>query len=132
MGLSNRGFLEVDKLLDALGLEMQDDVASRDETIRRITTKSLHAHAVLARYPSAKVVEKVHASGFSKFRMYDHTQLWKQLNAKDEGSGYGCRGTRGKWLWFQKWVDEVLEHCAAAGETYREKKQSLMVTSNKQ
>lgn len=71
------------------------------------------------RYPPGKVVEKVRAAGFPKFRMHDHTQLWKSLDARKDGKGFGCVGDYGNWVWFDRWVDRVLDHCAAQGETYR-------------
>ncbi len=71
------------------------------------------------RYPPGRVVDKVVAAGFPKFRMHDHTQLWKKLDAKKDGKGFGCVGDYGNWVWFDRWVDEVLTHCKAEGETYR-------------
>lgn len=72
------------------------------------------------RYPSGKVVEKVQAAGFPKFRMHDHTQLWKKRDAKKDGKGFGCPGDyKGSWVWFDRWVDEVITHCEAEGDLYR-------------
>ena len=71
------------------------------------------------RYPPGKVVEKVQAAGFPGFRMHYHTQLWKKLDAKKDGKGYGCVGDYGNWVWFDRWVDLVLDKCEAEGERYR-------------
>ncbi|MEM9170343.1 MAG: DUF3644 domain-containing protein [Pseudomonadota bacterium] len=71
------------------------------------------------RYPPGKVVERVQAAGFPKFRMHDHTQLWKKLDAKKDGKGFGCNGDYGNWVWFDRWIDEVLAHCDGEGERYR-------------
>lgn len=71
------------------------------------------------RYPPGKVVDKVQAAGFTKFGMHAHTQLWKKLDAKKEGKGFGCVGDYGNWVWFDRWVDEVLRRCEADGEKYR-------------
>jgi hypothetical protein len=72
------------------------------------------------RYPPGKVVEKVQAAGFPKFGMHEHTQLWKQLDSKKEGKGFGCPGDyKGSWVWFDRWVDAVIAHCNAEGEKYR-------------
>ncbi len=71
------------------------------------------------RYPPGKVVEKVQGWGFPKFRMHDHTQLWKKLDAKKDGKGYGCIGDYGNWVWFDRWVDEVRGYCEAEGDRFR-------------
>ncbi|KRS19254.1 hypothetical protein XM52_04625 [Roseovarius indicus] len=72
------------------------------------------------RYPPGKVVEKVQAAGFPKFSMHDHTQLWKKRDAKKDGKGFGCPGDyKGSWVWFDRWVEEVISHCEAEGERYR-------------
>lgn len=42
------------------------------------------------RHPPAKVVAKVQAASFPNFRQHDHTRLWKVLDARKEGKGYGC------------------------------------------
>ncbi|QUS37398.1 DUF3644 domain-containing protein [Falsirhodobacter algicola] len=70
------------------------------------------------RYPPKKVVEKMQAAGFPKFRMHDHTQLWKQLDAKNPGKGFGCAGDYGNWVWFDRWIDQVRQHCEAEGEKF--------------
>jgi len=71
------------------------------------------------RYPPGKVVEKVQAAGFPKFSMHDHTQLWKKRDAKKDGKGFGCPGDyKGSWVWFDRWVEEVISHCEAEGERY--------------
>jgi hypothetical protein len=71
------------------------------------------------RYPPGKIVDKIKAAGFPKFRVHDHTQLWKKLAAKKDGKGYGCVGDYNNWVWFDRWVEEVLAHCKAQGEKYR-------------
>lgn len=72
------------------------------------------------RYPPGKVVEKVQAAGFPKFSMHHHTQLWQKRDAKKDGKGFGCPGDyKGSWVWFDRWVDEVISHCEAEGDRYR-------------
>ena len=72
------------------------------------------------RYPPGKVIEKAHAAGFPKFTMHDHTQLWKKLKAKEENKNYGCKGDySGSWVWFDRWINTVIAHCAAEGDRYR-------------
>ncbi|MFZ3584939.1 hypothetical protein ACOI1H_22735, partial [Loktanella sp. DJP18] len=71
------------------------------------------------RYPPGKVVEKVQAAGFPKFKIHQHTQLWQKLDAKKDGKGNGCIGDYGNWVWFDRWIDEVIAHCGAEGDRYR-------------
>ena len=72
------------------------------------------------RYLPGKIVEKVQAAGFPKFRLHEHTLLWKARDAKKEAKGFGCPGdSPGSWVWFDRWVDEVLTHCEAEGDRYR-------------
>ena len=55
--------------------------------------------------------------GFEKFRMHHHTGLWKGLDGKNPGKGYGTK-VSGAWYWYDRWVDEVREHCIANKEMY--------------
>lgn len=72
-----------------------------------------------ARFPPGKIVEKVQAAGFPNFNMRDHTMLWKELDARNPGKGYGCHGDyKGTWVWFDRWVERVIEHCQQEGERY--------------
>ncbi|SNX74380.1 uncharacterized protein DUF3644 [Cereibacter ovatus] len=91
--------------------------AGSDEAgeIERIILKEVNKE----RYPPGKVVNKVSAAGFPRFRIQDHTDLWKELDAKKEGKGFGCVGDYGNWVWFDRWIEEVLKHCEAKGATYR-------------
>lgn len=83
--------------------------------IERIMLKEVNKN----RYPPSKVVEKISESGFPNFTMHHHTKLWKAYDGKNAGNGYGCDGDYGNWVWFDRWVDVVLAHCEAEGETYR-------------
>lgn len=83
--------------------------------IEKIILKEVHK----VRYPPSKVVEKVQAAGFPNFSMHDHTKLWKSLDARKEGKGYGCIGDYDNWVWFDRWVDEVLLWCEQEGEKFR-------------
>lgn len=71
------------------------------------------------RYPPGKVVSKVNVAGFPKFKIHHHTQLWKSMDAQKEGKGYGCIGDYGNWVWFDRWIDVVVQHCKEQGATYR-------------
>lgn len=72
------------------------------------------------RYTAKKVVAIVNSKGFKLFKMQDHTALWKKCDAKNEGKGFGCPGDyKGSWVWFDRWIDEVLNYCEAEGDRFR-------------
>ncbi|MEY9101441.1 hypothetical protein ABIA24_004414 [Sinorhizobium fredii] len=73
------------------------------------------------RFPPAEVVKKAQDAGYPKFTLHNHSQLWKALDAKGKGNkGYGCEGDyKGSWVWFDKWVERVLEHCEEEGARYK-------------
>ncbi|MEX5600409.1 DUF3644 domain-containing protein [Pseudophaeobacter sp. C1-32P7] len=73
------------------------------------------------RYPPGEVVKRVQDAGFPKFRMHDHTLLWQSLDAKGKGNkGYGTDGDyKGSWVWFDKWVERVIEHCDEQGAMFK-------------
>ena len=65
-----------------------------------------------------QVVNRMHELGFRRFNMHHHTQLWKQLDGKNRGKGFGA-DIAGTWYWYDTWVAEVEKHCEAAGDRYR-------------
>jgi hypothetical protein len=71
------------------------------------------------RYPPAKIVQKIQSEGYPNFSLHHHTQLWRALDAKNDGKGFGCVGDYGNWVWFDRWLDEVRKHCAGEGEKYK-------------
>ena len=71
------------------------------------------------RYPPTKVVERVQCAGFPKFTIQDHTRFWKERDAKNPGKGFGCKGDCGNWVYFDRWVEEVIAHCEAQGSRYK-------------
>ena len=65
-----------------------------------------------------QVVKRMHELGFRQFNMHHHTQLWKQLDGKNRGKGFGS-DIAGTWYWYDTWIAEVEKHCEAAGDHYR-------------
>ena len=64
-----------------------------------------------------QVVDAMKAEGYSRFNMHHHTQLWKGLDAKNLGKGYGVQVAT-TWYWYDRWMDKVREHCTANRELY--------------
>lgn len=58
----------------------------------------------------AEVIQKIKANGFKKFGMYQHTKLWQNLNARDEGKGFGVK-VANTWYWYDNWIKEVENYC---------------------
>ena len=44
--------------------------------------------------------------------MYNHTQLWKEMDAKDVRKGYGVT-VANSWFWYDRWLERVREHCSS-------------------
>lgn len=72
------------------------------------------------RYIRKDVLAAVKKAGFPRFGTGDHTKLVQELDAKDPAKGYGCQGEyKGMWVWYDRWIKRVLEHCKEQGDRYR-------------
>jgi hypothetical protein len=70
------------------------------------------------KFRAKDVVRIAHEDGFASFGMYQHTQLWKNTDAKNPAKGYGVEVCN-HWFWYQRWVDYVLQHLSqTAPETH--------------
>lgn len=77
------------------------------------------------------VVRQLRSEGFVGFGPYQHTQLWRSLDAKNPGKGFGVE-IAGMWYWYERWVDEARRHCHANAGLYRiaRPKPKTQATSN--
>ena len=64
-----------------------------------------------------KVVALMHEEGYVRFNVHHHTQLWKRLDGKNPGKGYGVL-IANTWYWYERWVDEVRQYCTENNELY--------------
>jgi hypothetical protein len=62
------------------------------------------------KYLPKTIVESMKKEGFKRFTMVSHTDLWKQMDAKKPGKGYGVEVQKA-WYWYDSWVDQVRKHC---------------------
>lgn len=62
------------------------------------------------KYLPKQIIEKMKAQGYKKFSMHHHTELWKNLNAKEEGKGFGVKVAT-TWYWYENWLQEVEKYC---------------------
>jgi len=63
------------------------------------------------KYLPKQIVEKMQAEGFQKFKMHQHTDLWKDKDAKNPVKTYGTLVAGKIWHWYDSWMSEVLKHC---------------------
>jgi hypothetical protein len=42
--------------------------------------------------------------------MHQHTQLWKERDAKNEKKGFGVQVAT-TWYWYDNWIKEVEKYC---------------------
>lgn len=72
------------------------------------------------RYTAKKVLKLMWVEGYPKFKQHAHTSLWKKLGAKNLAKGYGRAGDyNGTWVWYDKWIECVRDHCLKQGERYK-------------
>ncbi|MXW15311.1 MAG: DUF3644 domain-containing protein [Rhodothermaceae bacterium] len=71
------------------------------------------------KYLPSKIVRMMNDEGFGKFTMHNHTILWKSLDAKKSGKGYGVWVTRKAWFWYDRWVEVVRNHCQENDGAYK-------------
>ncbi|MCY4234215.1 MAG: DUF3644 domain-containing protein [Bacteroidetes bacterium] len=66
------------------------------------------------KYLPGAIVKMMNSEGYTKFNMHQHTQLWKNLDAKNSGKGYGVFVTPKTWYWYDRWVEVVRDHCKSS------------------
>jgi len=71
------------------------------------------------KYLPGQIVKLMNEEGFSKFNMHHHTQLWKEIDAKNPGKGYGIQ-VISTWYWYERWIEAVRNHCNNNRERYQE------------
>jgi hypothetical protein len=55
--------------------------------------------------------------GYNKFKIHQHTLLWKKEDAKNQNKNYGVQVVN-TWYWYQEWFDFVKKHCEDTSEVY--------------
>lgn len=71
------------------------------------------------KFRASDIVRMMQDEGYSRFRMHEFVQLWKKHDAKNPSKGFGTEVVEGVWAWYERWVDEVRDHCALNAESYR-------------
>jgi len=70
------------------------------------------------KYLPSHIVKIMKGEGYPCFGMNYHTKLWKKLDAKNPGKGYGVEVVPGEWRWYDRWVEVVRQHCKEKAEFY--------------
>lgn len=70
------------------------------------------------KYLPSQIVEIIKKEGFPRFGIQYHTRLWQKLDAKNQAKGYGTMVAGKHWHWYERWLDEVREHCKENKEKY--------------
>lgn len=65
----------------------------------------------------SKIVELMRKKGFKKFKQNNHTDLWKDKDAKNLAKGFGVQ-VESTWYWYENWVDQVTSYCAANSKAF--------------
>jgi hypothetical protein len=71
-----------------------------------------------AKYKPGTIVKQMRAEGFTKFSMKQHTDLWKQKDAKNPKHQLGVQ-VEGTWFWYEAWLSDVRKHCQSNEATYK-------------
>jgi hypothetical protein len=67
-----------------------------------------------------EIVKQMQEEGFPKFKMSQHTGLWKKNDVKNPEKKYGTYvGGNKKWYWYKKWLDFVRQHCQDSAAKYQ-------------
>lgn len=64
------------------------------------------------KYRPGSIVKQMRAEGFVRFGMKQHTDLWKNGDAKNPKYQFGVQ-VEGTWFWYETWVAEVRKYCQA-------------------
>ena len=62
------------------------------------------------KYLPKTIVQQIQEEGFTKFRMHEHTLLWKGMDAKNPSKKFGTL-LEGNWYWYDSWLQQVREYC---------------------
>jgi len=63
------------------------------------------------KYRPGDIVRTMKEEGYHNFSIYEHTQLWKRLDARNPGKGCGTEVVPGQWLWYDRWLEVVRQYC---------------------
>ncbi len=71
------------------------------------------------KYLRKNILARMKEEGFSRFTPHHHTQLWKSMDAKNPGKGYGVQ-IGDTWYWYERWIEALREHCKQHAELFEQ------------
>lgn len=92
-------------------IEFVSSTSDLGQEIGRTYTQIALKEVERPKHLPGEIVQLMRVEGYSSFTMHKHTQLWKMLDAKNPGKGFGVM-VAGTWYWYDRWVDTVRRHCA--------------------
>lgn len=113
--IEHRGTQRID---EAIGAELQACALNFDSFLREQFGPRVGLGRELSLAIRFARIDPMQREGFPRFRMHEHTRLWKEKKAKDASKGFGVE-VAGQWYWYENWVDFVRTHCKNAGQRYR-------------
>lgn len=69
------------------------------------------------KYLPAQIVEAMNNTGYINFKIHNHTDLWKSIDAKNIAHGFGVMVAK-TWYWYEPWLEFVKNHCIEHRDTY--------------
>lgn len=82
--------------------------------INRVLMKEVEKN----KYLPSEIVRILQEQGYGLFTISKHTDLWKELSAKDLAKGYGTQIAK-QWYWYETWLNRVREHCQQHSEKFK-------------
>lgn len=70
------------------------------------------------KYRPGTIVKQMKAEGYTKFGMTQHTDLWKDKDARNPKYQFGVQ-VEGTWFWYETWLTEVRKHCMDHARQYK-------------
>lgn len=69
------------------------------------------------KYRATTIIKIMQEAGYSGFKQYQHTKLWRERDGKNPTKGYGIEVEK-YWYWYESWLTLVSQHCAANKKRY--------------
>lgn len=70
------------------------------------------------KYRPSTIVRQMKAEGFTRFGISQHTDLWKERDAKNPKNQFGVL-VEGSWFWYEAWMAEVRKYCQENEALYK-------------
>ncbi|WP_454626819.1 DUF3644 domain-containing protein [Bradyrhizobium cenepequi] len=74
------------------------------------------------KFKPSQIVSEMKKCGFKWFNMATHTNLRRELDAKNTKNGYGVELADGQWYYYDNWLSKVKDYC--------EKTQAELLSTN--